>query len=307
MKTSKSTIVRTSGALSLALGATASAQWSVVNLHPSQANATFSAIRGVGGTQQVGIVATVDNMASMAALWNGSANSYVNLQPEGLGASAAVAAGDGQQGGSVIVGIHSNPALWSGTAASFVNLLPDVGPGPARSGIVNAVSGGRQGGSVVQFPGSESVARLWSGTAGAWVNLNPAGALTSSISGMGGNQQVGQVSFEGATGRAALWTGTADSFVNLHPAHVPGIINSFLVGTDGVQQVGNIRVGNANVSRAAVWSGSADSVIDLHPGVGDRSFARAVSEGYQVGTSTSISRTPTPTSPSSGTAPPTRG
>jgi len=278
-----SPIVPAAAVLGLALITTsASAQWSVVKLHPEQVNASLSVIRGSSGNQQAGSILS-ETFQSRAALWTGSAESYVDLHPEGFNASFALANGDGQQGGSVTLGVHSIPGFWTATAASFVNLLPDVGPGPAQSGSVNAVAGGKQGGSVVQFPNSGSVASLWSGTAESWVNLNPAGATSSLISGMGGNQQAGRASFEGATDRAGYWTGTADSFVNVHPAHIPGIINSFLNDTDGVQQVGNIRVGEANGLRAAVWSGTADSVVDLHPESADRSFARAVSSGYQVG------------------------
>lgn len=283
MNTPTPTTVRVAAALGLCvIASTASAQWSVVNLHPSQFGATNSLIRGAGGAQQVGVVTTPDNVIAMATLWTGSAASYVNLNPDGIVASVALAAGGGQQGGYIFQGNDFNPAVWSGTAASFVNLLPDVGPGPARSGLVHAVAAGRQGGSVVQFPNSQSVASLWSGTAESWVNLNPAGATSSTVFGMSDHQQVGSVSFASPV-RAAMWTGTAESFVNLHPFQDPTVNWSSLSASDGVQQVGTFSILGEPGPLAGLWTGTAESWVNLHPGVGVRSYATAVSDGYQVG------------------------
>lgn len=279
-------IVRaTAASLGLALIASpATAQWTTISLHPTQTGASGSWLRDSRGTQQVGWIQT-EAFASRASLWAGTADSHVNLHPMGIKFTSSFAlATDGvQQGGYVGSGFMMNPAVWSGTAESFVNLLPDVGPGPAQGGIVLAVDGGMQGGSVVAFPGDIGTASLWSGTPESWINMSPAGSTYSQIRGMRGNQQVGIAGFGGGNDMAALWNGTPDSFVSLHPAHIPGIINSFLSATDGVQQVGNIRVGNALSLRAAVWEGTPESVVDLHPGIGVQSFANAVSDGYQVG------------------------
>ena len=223
------------------------------------------------------------SQSKRAAMWTGSALSFADLHPTpGSGASEVQGIGGGQQGGWYLNSDGYSPALWSGSAASFVNLMPDVGPGPAQEGQVFGVAGGKQAGYVVQFPGSSPVASLWSGSADSWVNLNPEGSTWSTARGIGGNQQVGVARFGSDFNRAALWTGTADSYVDLHP-NVLNMQTSSLSYTDGVQQVGNVVNPQSGESNASVWSGTADSWVNLHPGIGVRSFATAVSDGYQVG------------------------
>jgi hypothetical protein len=142
-----------------------SADGSTVDLNPP--NATSSFAYGVSGTQQVGSASTWDG-GSSAGLWNGTADSWVEL-----GSGAAYATSGTHQVG--YAGSHA--ALWSGTAASFVDLNPAV----ASSSQANGISGPYQVGYVnLGIPGSTSSASLWSGTASSWENLSL--ALTGSWS-----------------------------------------------------------------------------------------------------------------------------
>lgn len=277
---------RALGSSAIGLGmiaATATADWTVINLHPTDAGATFSDIRGSGGAQQGGSVrfGTPD---MNAALWIGSAASFVNLHPTlGVGASRALAVGDGQQGGWYSTGVALNPALWSGTADSFVNLTPLFGSAPAYEGLVYGVGGGRQVGSVTQFQGGPSIASLWSGTAASWTSLNPDGAFSSIAFGIHAGQQVGSTrSAFDAPDRAAMWNGDAASYMDLHPDMLI-THGSSARATDGAQQVGWTRDTDTQRTNAALWSGTSDSWVNLHPLFAQISIASAVDAGYQVG------------------------
>jgi len=253
---------------------TASAQWTVVNLHP--AGATYSQAYGVGGGQQVGEAGTG---GTHAALWSGTAASWVDLHPAGANQSVAMGVDGGQQVGWASVpsgfSILSRASLWSGSATSWVDLTPDG----AMNSIAYAVAGGQQvGWSDVDGHG----ALRWSGTAGSWVNLHPYGqgtASASEVNGVGGGQQVGWAQVDSIPQSASLWTGTAASWVDLHPV---GSISSRAWAAEAGQQVGWTSL-DASTVHATLWSGSAASWVDLNPVASFRSQAYGVDGGQQVG------------------------
>ena len=148
-------------------------------------------------------------MAGHAALWNGSAIGWVDLNPTGYDYSHAWSVSNGRQVGYVGPNWYGHAALWSGTSASFVDLHP-AGYGFSEA---RGVCGDEQVGYA--YFGEDPIASLWTGTAESWVNLNPAGAITSLAQSVSSGFQVGNADF-GAGFHAGMWSGTAESWVDLH-------------------------------------------------------------------------------------------
>ncbi len=211
-----------------------------------------------------------------AALWSGTPESRVDLNPAWAELSEARAVWGHEQVGVASTNEPNSgrASLWHGSSASYVNLHP---AGAVRS-EARAVAAGQQGG-FVEYPhpmaGTIWHAALWSGTPESFVDLNPPGASQSVLYGMSPGQQVGAATLVGIGGHAGYWTGTPESFVDLHPA---GAGMSSASGTVGSAQVG---FATFAVGSAVIWFGSAESVVNLHDflpaGQYDQSVASAVS------------------------------
>ena len=277
-----------------------------VDLTPTNlAGFTSSQVVGVGGGQQVGAGSGPGAVSSAfdALVWNGTANSAVDLSPNlsGLFASFAFATDGTQQVGEGKYLVGSNPhtkvehdgaLLWSGTAANVVDLTPTN-----LSQIVNSYADGVAGNEQVGYGNGQGIvddALLWTGTGASAVNLNPfsLGITTSYAYGTNGTQQVGEGIGSGTGNKehALLWDGTADSAVDLNPTDLPGITTSSAVAANGIIQVGSGE--NGSSGEALVWSGSADSAVDLQAtlpsgGTWSSSLAGAIdSEGNIYGIAT---------------------
>ena len=254
--------------LASAMPSGAHAQWSVVRLHPQ--GATQSGCNAVNGGQQAGQVTFTGG--PRAALWSGSAGSWVDLTPAGHSASVSELDGVNQVGSAFMSARHA--ALWSGSAASWIDLHPSWATESWATGVSNGQQVG-YGNLATGFPR----ACLWTGSAASCVDLNPANGVGSYASGVGGGTQVGQTYLQGnQDGHASLWSGSAASFIDLHPA--AAIYGSSAAATDGIEQVG---FANFYDDHAALWRGTAASWVDLHPVGVDESTARAVSGGFQAG------------------------
>ncbi len=231
------------------------------------------------GSQQFGWVDIRE--FSQAALWSGTAESFVTLHPAGFDASQIFGASASRQVGVVSYldeneDWQNHAGLWSGTAESFV----DLHPGGVVASIPSAVRGSQQVGVVDMGPGTLHAA-LWSGTAASFVDLNPSGATDSEARATNGTQQFGTVTFQEGKYRAALWSGTAASFVDLTP---PGCPEAEIFGASDSQQVGYAHVGiEGGEKHAGFWSGTAASFVDLHPAGSDDSTAMAADGSWQVG------------------------
>lgn len=162
------------------------------NLNPAGFTSTLAS--GTNGTQQVGRGSgtatattitvpqgtfTVDE--THALLWNGSASSYVDLNPSGFVVGSAAMAISGNQE----VGYGAPPGT---------NLNDNLG-------------------------GSNYHALVWNGTAATYSDLNPTGFLISEALGTNGSQQIG-IGYVTDTNvydteQALLWNGSAASVVNL--------------------------------------------------------------------------------------------
>ena len=256
---------------------TASAQWTVTNIHP--AGATGSVARAGSGGQRVGYA--IFGGEYHAGLWNGGATTWTDLNPAGATQSEASGTDGVQQAGYARVGGVDRASLWSGSAGTWVDLHP-VGVGASGSRAF-AVSDGKQAGSA-NFPGVTFRACLWSGTAASWVDLHPigVGATHSHVEAISGGRQAGYAIIN-QDNHASLWTGTAASWVDLHPA---GATYSVAHGISGIEQAGAVALVAGGEVHASVWTGTAGSWVDLHPAGATRSRAFAARGGRQVGYAT---------------------
>ena len=262
---------------------------SLLDLHP--AGAVSSQVNGLSGSQQAGfaIVGSYpgpfpNTNAQHAALWSGTAASFVDLHPAGAAYSLAHGIGDSQQVGAVRFDTnalpdleHEHAALWTGTAASFVDLHPLGASYTNGTSGSYGTSGTQQVGYVRISAESAAViahAALWSGTASSFADLHPWGMWRSSFAlAASGGQQVGyaivSTNQPAAVEHAMLWSGTAHSFVDLHPG---GALRSKAYATTGSQQAGYAQVFVAavgtHIEHAALWSGTANSFVDLHTVLG---------------------------------------
>lgn len=238
--------------------------WTVTNLHPP--TATESRGLGVDGDQHVGF-ARINNM-DRAALWHGTAASWVDLTPDGAFESRALGVRQGQQVGWARLGNHPNAGLWHGSAQTWVDLHPYSWP-LERWSEASATDGVRQAGHF------QSWTSVWSGSAPSiqeWFTPS-----SSRATGIHGDQVVG-VYNNGGSDRAFLRSQAGQTWVDLTPLVALG---SAAHGVHGAQQVGEVRWGI--YSHAVLWNGVADSYISLHPSGATASVAWGVFDGVQVG------------------------
>lgn len=178
------------------------------NLHPADYSGSLA--YGVHDGQQAGMVYDAGYNYS-AALWTGTAGSFVNLNPAAATASYAFGVYDGRQVGAAEVGGSTVASLWTGTAASWVNLAP--------VGSVSSYAMAAHESSVVGYAdfGAGTHAGMWTGdTASSWVSLHTPGALASQALAASEDAQVGWVFGADFVQRAMLWLGSAASAIDLH-------------------------------------------------------------------------------------------
>ncbi|HEX5050401.1 MAG TPA: hypothetical protein VFZ65_01385 [Planctomycetota bacterium] len=187
------------------------ASGSSTSLNPigSSPPVTFSSISATDGLQQAGGVALAGTLH--AALWSGTAASYVDLHPVAANSSYANDVHAGQQVGRAIFGFANHASLWTGSAASWVDLQPAAATLSEASGVHQ----GEQVGTSTVY-GLYPHASLWSGSAASWVDLHnfvPAAYTASQAFGiwhdvLGTTYVVGSVTQSGHT-IAAMWIRTA--------------------------------------------------------------------------------------------------
>jgi len=172
----------------------------VVNLHP--ASAVYSLGYATDGSTQVGEVYPAG--IAHAALWQGTAASWVDLHPATASSSTALGVGGGQQAGwrSSAAGIA--PA--SGPARPLRSLTSTRGHHRLRPTTSMSAAGGR---SCEQWHHQRKLVDRLRGLVG---QSPPAGPYSSSWAyGVGGGQQVGASVTASRLALRALWTGSAGS------------------------------------------------------------------------------------------------
>src|SRR3954454_1502217 len=204
----------------------ARSQWAVTYLHPSGAAQSWGT--GVSGVDQVGRITNAANSSTFAALWTGSAASFVNMNPAGSSSSEL----DGTDGVHQVGSFVGNPAfhaypphyagMWSGTAASVVNLQPTTGGIYEPWSEALAVEGSIQAGNYK--PSTEpplQIAATWNGTAASYTGLSQPGATFSGPFGTDGVSVAGFLATPGTPpaglSHAAWWTFGPTSFTDLNP------------------------------------------------------------------------------------------
>jgi hypothetical protein len=147
---------------------------SMIDLHPSGFNVSYA--YATDGVHQGGYVAETPTSAHLAAMWSGSAASYLNMNPTWAIDSQIRGMVPGQQVGWTMPttgGTHAT--MWTGSAASALDLHPF--PGFGSSGLAATIGFAQVGSSSVPGYAFEH-AGIWFGTAASFVDLNqflPAG------------------------------------------------------------------------------------------------------------------------------------
>lgn len=232
----------------------------------------------------------VGNFSSHAAMWSGTPDSMVDLNPSFTTWSSAEGICEGQQvgnGGPFIplntFGTQSHALVWSGTAASAVDLNPNGwgSEATACSGNQQVGFGGTLGTTSkgTRINPGPTQAMLWSGSASSFVNLNPQGYYSSLAYGVSGGRQVGEADpIDPVTGldigsHAVVWSGTAASIVDLNP---PGFAGSVARAISGLQAVGQgAGPATGGAAHALLWDVGTGGYVDLHPANGPYSLTVA--------------------------------
>lgn len=257
-----------------AIAALAPAQWSVTVLHP--AGKSESQVYYGSPSTQVGYI--IQNGNFHASVWQGSAASWIDLNPQNVSISVATGVTGGLQAGYALMGNDYEASLWSGTSESRLSLHP----AGTTASVIHGAGPTRQVGYT--YTSGRYRAALWSGTAASWIDLDPPAAGGSTAMAVYEDDlmssQVGTATV-GGFDHAALWNGSAATWVDLNP---DGIISSIAYGVYKGFQVGlTIDTG---VEHAALWAGSANAWIDLHPAGADSSVAYGIYANIEVGYAT---------------------
>lgn len=181
------------------------------DLHPSQVHS--SNLAAVDGDAQFGSIITPFPFKTHAAMWHGSPETYVDMNPPTASRSWIEDAEDGQQVGFAEIGGVGHALLWQGDPGEYIDLLPigALGAGAA------ACEGGLQVGSVSFADGTHPV--IWAGDAETFVDLGPfveaplvGGAVTSLDVEPDGTIVVGGFSYNPVTEvwNAIIWTSTSE-------------------------------------------------------------------------------------------------
>ncbi|MFH0802032.1 MAG: hypothetical protein V2A78_06555 [bacterium] len=110
-----------------------------------------------------------------AALWHGTAASYVNLHPDTLAAESDAWAVYGNMQGGYGVAISDgkeHAMLWSGSANTAIDIHPVSVPGVTRSYVQNMADGIQVGFIELNEDSHQIHAFLWRGSAADYLDLN---------------------------------------------------------------------------------------------------------------------------------------
>lgn len=217
-----------------------------------------------------------------AALWQGSAHTFTDLNPSGTCGSCQPGSNAYGTNGGYIAGSSGSPEhamLWkTGQLKTPVDLNPT---GFAYSEAY-AVNGTMQAGYAYSNATNSAHAIAWQGTAASAVDLTPSTLSSAYAYGLGYKSEVGCGTPVGMTvTHALLWHGTAAGMVDLQPS---GFIDSCARAAHGTVQVGYGHV-TATVLHALLWKGSAKSAVDLQQSLPS---TYSSSEAYAIDTAGDI-------------------
>lgn len=244
---------------------------SAVDLSPTNLTGIEdSAVLGISssGNQQVGEGGSTGLGAiPHALLWQGSANSAVDLHPTTLahmsyGSKAFGTDGVQQVGEGYTSEGRFHALLWQGSAGSALDLHP-TNLSYFSDSSAEGVHGNQQVGAAGNAANNVIHAMLWNGTADSAVDLNPTNlyGINSSIArSTNGASQAGTGSGPGTSyaNHALTWSGTADSAVDLHLTLPTGFASSEADWIDAQGKVYGEAVDSQGIIRAVVWSPPLD-------------------------------------------------
>jgi hypothetical protein len=265
----------------------------MIDLTPT--GATTATAVGLSGAQQFGNVGFPSATApgtteNHAVLWSGDANGFTDL-----GVGTATAVGDGQQVGFDAFGqaalwtgtpesfVNLNPAGWNTSAASGVG-------GGQQVGVANQqrVCGEKKGGC---GSGTYTVFQpfMWTGSAASAIDLHPAGYTSSQARATNGVQQAGFGWVNNAAQiprrHALVWSGSAASVVDLNQFMPLGFTDAAATGIDAAGNVVGWAVkGSANgtaSTHAVMWTPS-EAAPNFSQGVGLSQSSVVAGDSVQV-------------------------
>ncbi len=263
----------------LAVMASASAQWTVTNLHPG--GAAQSQVLGAQGGTHVGQV-------DFHARWFGGVLPDLNptvvdlLGPVTAESSIANGVDGNQVVGAAVFNSVTKAGFWTLPGGAWTSLHPAT----AEFSMASAVSGSKQVGSAIDFDIDFAPrAYLWNGSP-AGTDLNPPGSTASEALGISADEKVGYATLGGIE-EASLWSGPSSTWTSL----APGVYSrAFGVQSPTIAHPAGRQVGYVftDTFRASMWSGTPASIVDLHPaGPTEFSWATAIDQDHQVGWVTS--------------------
>lgn len=181
----------------------------VIDLHPATGYTQTHAAR-TDGTHQVGGGVVPGASGWQALVWSGSADSVVNLHPDGYVASAAISlSGPQVVGYASLAGPYDgqilHAAIWNLTTDTFADLNGDF----AQSALL-ATNGTTQVGSSQISPNGPIHAALWHGASDTYFDLHtllPDNYDYSRATGIDADGNISGVAYNSAAGRyeAVVW------------------------------------------------------------------------------------------------------
>ncbi len=184
---------------------------------------------------------------SHAAMWSGSAASFVDLNPARVAESRIYGCDLNQQAGYImpVSPGFTHAAIWNGSAASVADLHPGDG---FVSSLAFGTGGGQQVGYGVTIPsaGGAGHALLWTGSTASMVDLHPAGYTFSAAYATNGSQQVGEAddSQFPRHKHAVVWSGSA-AVVDLNQFLPAGFTDAQAMGIDASGNIAGYAGGHA--------------------------------------------------------------
>src|SRR5262249_32453332 len=154
-----------------------------------------SEVHGMSSGELVGTVfdyTPPNTSGEHAALWHGSAESFIALQPASATQSAALATDGAHQYGWADFPTQRSAAMRSGSAESGVTL--DPGSVAGGSEVLSAARGWEAGNITPAGAGGITHAAVWAGTAASFRDINPPGSVWSDALGVCESAAVGWVS-----------------------------------------------------------------------------------------------------------------
>lgn len=262
-------------------------QYQAIILNPTGATEAFA--YGAGNGQQVGTArspATGDN--THAALWTGTAGSYIDLNPTieingfPFSGTFAYGAGGGQQVGNAILGPRTVAVLWTGTANSVVVLArPDM----AYSTVSDTDGTTQVGQAQANDPvlGLSNYAFAWTGTPESATFMHPdspIGFYESTAFKVRGTRAIGTATDLNEQYAAILWTSFSPSgAIVLRSAEFAETVGSDVLGTTAV----GYGHADGGYNHALIWTNDGANVTDIHPPAYQGSFLYAMDATRQVG------------------------